>query len=141
MKIIDLFPTPVCQADLHRELTEGELKFFALEKEKERKINTGNSYSKNKYILNSPELSNLKKDLTDLVNAYLYEVWKPKYDVEAYITISWVNYTEQGQFHHRHAHSNSAISGVYYIDTDESDRILYVTPNPDQIRMRVEPSE
>ena len=141
MKITDLFPIPVCQTDLHRELTEDELKFFALEKEKERKINTGNSYSKNKYILNSPELSNLKRDLTDLVNAYLYEVWKPKYDVEAYITISWVNYTEQGQFHHRHAHSNSAISGVYYIDTDESDRILYVTPNPDQIRMRVEPSE
>ena len=141
MKIIDLFPTPVCQTDLHRELTEDELKFFALEKEKERKINLGNSYSKNKYILNSPELSNLKRDLTDLVNAYLQKVWKPKYNVEAYITISWVNYTEQGQFHHEHSHSNSVISGVYYIDTDESDTITYITPQHNKLTMRVEPTE
>ena len=141
MKITDLFPIPVCQTDLHRELTEDELKFFALEKEKERKINLGNSYSKNKYILNSPELSNLKKDLTDLVNEYLHNVWKPKYDVEAYITISWVNYTERGQFHHAHEHSNSAISGVYYIDTDENDTITYVSPQMNILRMKIAPTE
>ena len=141
MKIIDLFPMPICQTDLHRELTEDELKFFALEKEKERMVNMGNTFTKNKYVLNTPELSNLKRDLTDLVNAYLQKVWKPKYNVEAYITISWVNYTEQGQFHHEHSHSNSAISGVYYIDTDESDTITYITPQHNKLTMRVEPTE
>ena len=141
MNIIDLFPTPLCQTDLHRELTEDELKFFALEKKKERIINTGNTHTKNKYILDSPELSNLKKDLTDLTNAYLYEVWKPKYDVKAYITISWVNYTEKGEFHQPHVHSNSVISGVYYMDTDENDMIIYDNPQVNPLTMRVAPSE
>ena len=141
MRITNLFPMPICQTDLHRELTEDELKFFALEKEKERMVNMGNTFTKNKYVLNTPELSNLKKDLTDLVNEYLHNVWKPKYDVEAYITISWVNYTERGQFHHAHEHSNSAISGVYYIDTDETDKITFTNPNILPYTLDIHPNE
>ena len=50
MRITNLFPMPICQTDLHRELTEDELKFFALEKEKERMLNMGNTFTKNKYV-------------------------------------------------------------------------------------------
>ena len=45
--------------------------------------------------------------------------------IEIYITISWINYTETNQYHHAHSHPNSVISGVYYIETDESDTITF----------------
>ena len=57
------------------------------------------------------------------------------------ITISWVNYTETGQWHHSHAHANSIISGVYYIDTDDTDKIVFESPNTNQLTLRVESRE
>ena len=47
--------------------------------------------------------------------------------VKAYITESWLNFTEKGETHHRHNHPNSFISGVYYVSADENlDRINFV---------------
>ena len=73
-------------------------------------------------------MSDLKTDLTDIVNDYFQEVYQPEYDVKVYITISWVNYTESGQWHHAHFHSNSVISGVLYIDTNDEDTITFQNP-------------
>jgi len=39
--------------------------------------------------------------------------------IKAYITQSWLNYTQQNQFHHIHSHPNSFLSGVYYISCDD----------------------
>ena len=37
-------------------------------------------------------------------------------DIKPYITQSWLNYTEDNQYHHKHEHPNSIISGVVYLD-------------------------
>ena len=39
----------------------------------------------------------------------------PQDNVKLEITQAWVNYTKNGQYHHKHAHPNSIISGVFYI--------------------------
>ena len=53
---------------------------------------------------------------------------RPIDGIRTYITISWVNYTEQGEYHHEHSHPNSIFSGVYYIDADETDKITFTNP-------------
>ena len=47
-------------------------------------------------------------------------------NVKPYITQSWLNYTRANQFHHRHEHPNSFVSGVLYINADKAtDRINF----------------
>jgi uncharacterized protein (TIGR02466 family) len=53
-------------------------------------------------------------------------LYSPVWPVEAYITQSWLNYTKPGQFHHKHSHANSFLSGVLYVNADpEKDKIFF----------------
>ena len=66
--------------ELDRELTKKELDFFnrTQESKDNKVINEGNTLDYH-YILDNPELSELKKDLTEKVNLYFrsaYKVWK-----------------------------------------------------------------
>lgn len=42
---------------------------------------------------------------------------------EIYITQSWVNRSEPGQFHPKHKHPNSIISGVIFLDDNTGERL------------------
>jgi len=126
MDIYNLFPTAVGTSVRH--LTDSEKKFFEELKYTDRVKNAGNSYTKNIHVLDNPILKDLKIDLTDILNNYFQKVVEPRDGIEIYITISWVNYTEQGQYHHEHSHPNSIFSGVYYIEADETDKITFTNP-------------
>ena len=41
------------------------------------------------------------------------------------ITQSWLNLSRKGQWHHQHSHPNSLWSGVFYVEAEESDRIVF----------------
>ena len=112
MKINHLFPEPVCFSKLERPLTKQELKTLDKYK-KETKNNLGNTITISNYILENKTLKNLKKDLHKKVIDYFNEVVCTSNSIIPYITQSWLNYTEPGQFHHRHEHSNSYVSGVF----------------------------
>ena len=133
MDIYNLFPTAVGKSVRH--LTDTEKKFFEELKNTEIVKNAGNSFTKNIHVLDNPILKDLKIDLTDILNNYFQKVIEPIDGIETYITISWVNYTEQGEYHHEHSHPNSIFSGVYYIDADETDKITSI-PNELQIKLR-----
>ena len=122
-----LFPTPVMFTDLGREFTKEELDYVNSHgKEGMTNRNVGNVTSNNNYILEEPELAGLKEVVTKAINEYIKRVYKPKYEAEAYVTQSWLNYTAKGEFHHKHEHPNSFISGVLYIHTDETkDKITF----------------
>ena len=142
MKIEALFPVALGSTELDRELTKEELDFFKRTQEsKDRVTNHGNTHTNDHYILDNPELSELKKNLTEKVNLYFRDVYKIDEDIKIYITISWVNYTETGEYHHSHNHPNSVISGVYYIETDESDTITFSTPWLNKLTMYMNPTE
>ena len=122
-----LFPTPVMFTDIGRDFTKEELAFIDSHgKEGMTNRNVGNVTSNNNYVLEEPELSNLKQIVTDAINEYVTKVYKPKYEAKAFVTQSWLNYTKKGEFHHKHEHPNSFISGVLYINTDSTkDKITF----------------
>ncbi len=111
------FPTPIMVGRLDRDFTPEELAFINEQKNNTAK-NYGNKTSVNSYVLNSPELKELKEYVTLFIEAYVQTVYKPKEPIEMYITQSWLNYTAKGEHHHMHTHSNSFISGVLYIEAD-----------------------
>ena len=51
---------------------------------------------------------------------YFDKVICPTNPVVPYITQSWINYTTTDQYHHKHSHSNSVISGIFYISANQN---------------------
>ena len=126
--INNLFPTPIYMNNMDRPFTKQELQF--VEKQKNHcKNNSGNITSKDNYILNRKEFKNIKKFLDTTCKDYLNRIICPKNNIELYVTQSWLNYTEKNQYHHKHAHPNSVISGVLYFDCDKkNDKITFSNP-------------
>ena len=133
MQYHNLFPTTVGMVDIERELTEKEMKFILGQ---ERRPNMGNTTSVDNFVLKQKPLKDLNSFLIQSVNKYFDELYKPSTEVSLYITQSWINYTEPGQFHHKHAHPNSFVSGVFYIDSDNSkDRIYFYKDSYEQLKV------
>ena len=120
-----LFPTPVVFSSVDREFTEKELEFFKKSGETTYK-NEGNVTSLNRRIVDEPEMATIKAEIEKAVQHYMDKIVAAKPEVKAYITQSWLNFTSEKQWHHKHEHPNSFLSGVYYIDADEeNDKITF----------------
>lgn len=133
MNLFSLFPTAVGKFELDRELTKQELKFVS---DQERRPNMGNLTSVNNYVLREKPMKKLGEFLLESANKYFQEIYKPKDDVQLYITQSWLNFTEKGGFHHKHAHPNSFISGVFYVNADVTkDKIFFFNEGYKQINL------
>jgi len=131
-QINGLFPTPVYITKLTREFSENENQLVDDYKLKTYK-NAGNVTSMNDYILENEQFSNLKKELTDIVKDYYDKVISSSDNIEPYITQSWLNYTKPNEYHHTHAHPNSLVSGVLYINADkDNDKIFFHKNNKHQ---------
>ena len=123
--IQSIFPTPIYTTKINRGFTKQELQFVK-EQKKHCTNNQGNINTKDNYILNRKEFKNIKKFLDKHCKDYLDTVICPKNNIELYITQSWLNYTEANQYHHKHEHPNSVVSGVLYFDSDlKNDKILF----------------
>ena len=133
-----LFPTPVYITSIDRKFTKKELQF--VNKQKKYCVNNiGNIRTKDTHILNRSEFISIKKFIEEVCQSYLDNVVCPKQDIKIYVTQSWLNYTEQNQFHHEHSHQNSFASGVLYFDTDEdTDSIRFFNSTTDQIAPEID---
>ena len=118
VEIIGIFPQPVYMEQFKRSLSEEENKFIENQKKLTYK-NVGNFSSTESYVLEKKEMQKLKNDLLLGVNNFINKIICPLNKIEPYITQSWLNWTSKNEFHHIHAHPNSFISGVFYIDVDE----------------------
>jgi len=124
-----IFPTPIYISKLNRDLTNKELSFIDKTKLDTYK-NEGNTTSNDNYILNNKDFKNLKKELDFRVQDYFDKVISPSNNITSYITQSWLNYTETNQYHHKHTHPNSLVSGVFYINChEEHDKIKFFNDN------------
>jgi uncharacterized protein (TIGR02466 family) len=120
-----IFPTPIYISKLNRELTNKELLFIDKTKLDVYK-NSGNTTSNDNYILNQKVFKDLKKDLDFIIQDYFNKIISSSNNITPYITQSWLNYTETNQYHHKHQHTNSLVSGVLYINCDEKfDKIKF----------------
>ena len=93
--------------------------------------NVHNFATKETYILNKEKgLSNLKKFINNSIYTYVKHVIVGddynQDELNFRITQSWANLTKSSSFgHHKHTHSNSVISGVFYVKTNDDDSVTF----------------
>jgi uncharacterized protein (TIGR02466 family) len=132
-----IFPTPIYISKLNRDITTKELLFIDNTK-LDTYNNEGNTTSNDNYILNNKEFKFLKNELDLKVQDYFNKIISPSNNIIPYITQSWLNYTETNQYHHKHAHPNSLVSGVFYINCHkEHDKIKFFNDNYKTIKIEV----
>lgn len=122
MEVFSLFPTPIGKFILNEPLKKTELKFID---KFQQTPNAGNTTSSDKKILEYKELKRIRTFIQESIDTFFNEINKPSDKVKLRITQSWLNWTSTAQFHHRHAHPNSYYSGVFYITSDEDDKIIF----------------
>jgi uncharacterized protein (TIGR02466 family) len=131
--IENLFPRPVGTYKLDRELSGEEISFI---KNQDRRPNISNTTSTDNFILCHETMTNIRDFIESKLNEFFTTVYNPKHKVNLKITQSWCNYTEPGQHHHRHAHANSFVSGVFYPQaTKETDKIHFYRAGFEQIKL------
>ena len=122
MEIENLFPTAVGQLQKESCFSAKEKIFL---QELKYIPNKSNQISENNYLLDAPELSNLRQWIQEAVEEYFVKIYCPESEVNLRITQSWCNTTSKGKSHHEHTHPNSFVSGVFYIQTNADDRIQF----------------
>lgn len=133
MIIHNLFPTPVAKFELGRDFTSKENAFVA---EQPVHKNAGNATSNNHYVLRHDTLANLMSFVQTSVDEYVKAIYAPKEMVSLRVTQSWLNYTKPGEWHHKHEHPNSFISGVLYLKAArERDKIYFYRNSYQQIKL------
>jgi len=121
---------------LGRDLNEAEKSVLLSQ---EMRPNMGNATSAERFILRKEELSGLRSFIQKSINTYFEQIIAPSKEASLYITQSWVNYSEPGQWHHSHEHPNSILSGVFYVQSDdEKDRIYFENNSYQQIQFPTE---
>ena len=130
-----IFPTPLLFTNIDREFTKEELEFFD-EHAKSTYKNEGNLTSLDNYLARHAAMSTIAGEITAALQMYLDKIIVPQDDVKPYITQAWLNFTAENQFHHKHAHPNSYLSGVLYINADEeNDKITFYKEGYKQIKL------
>ncbi len=119
-RIMDLFPTPLYINNIDAPLINQQ-KNYLLNLPKIQ--NMGNLRSESGYIFEYPLFAELKKTINEHIKEYINIVY-PNSNLDVYITQSWANYTEPNQWHHKHSHPNSFISGVFYVNAIKNEDII-----------------
>lgn len=123
MIVHNLFPTPVAKFTLDRAFTTEELDFVD---QQPTHSNMGNTTSDDRYVLTHKTMAPVYDFVKSCVGTYLQNIYAPKNDVSLRVTQSWLNYSKPGEWHHRHAHPNSFVSGVLYMKAvKDSDKIYF----------------
>jgi uncharacterized protein (TIGR02466 family) len=119
-RIMDLFPTPLYINHIDESLINQQ-KHYLLNLPKI--LNMGNLRSESGYIFEYPLFTELKKTINEHIKEYVNIVY-PGSNLDVYITQSWANFTEPNQYHHKHSHPNSFISGVFYVNAIKNEDMI-----------------
>ena len=123
MSHLDLFAIPLYRTIIG-EPTESELKYLEGVPMTEGRSTALNS--ENLAILNTIQLRDLQGRVEKGLQEYQDHLGVDTAQVEMRITTSWLNRYHKGHSTHQHHHSNSIISGVYYLgDCDKSAPIQF----------------
>lgn len=124
--ITSIFPTAVGFYKDEEKPNDSELNFI---NNLQQRANPLNRTSADSYLFKQKKLQRIHKVCLKAAQDYFNRIFAPKTGCELYITQAWANYIGLNESHHRHSHSNSVISGVYYVNARaESDRIKFFNP-------------
>jgi uncharacterized protein (TIGR02466 family) len=132
--ITGIFETPIYQSNIDREFTDEEGYIFSHHLDLMMMKNESNAISINRYILDTPELKDLKAIIENKLNDFFKKIYSPADAVSLVITQSWLNLTKKGESHRKHRHANSFISGVLYLKSSKTlDKIIFHKDNYEQL--------
>lgn len=117
---MDLFPTPLYINHIDDPLINQQKNYLL---NLPKVLNMGNLRSESGYIFEYPLFAELKKTINEHIKQFVNTLY-PNSNIDVYITQSWANYTEPNQYHHKHSHPNSFISGVYYINAIKNEDMI-----------------
>ena len=112
-EVLELFPTPVLATTLPTSLSS-VIPWLFKQEMLDEEVDSPNygSRSKNSYILDELECTDLKKVILGTIKTYGDMLG---YDYNEYrFGQSWISFKHPGQHHTMHSHPNSLISGVFY---------------------------
>ncbi len=133
MNLYGIFPKPVAKFSLGRDFTTEEIAFVDSQP---THTNVGNTTSDDRYVLRHDTMKSLMEFTDSCVAHYLKSVFTPKHEVKLRVTQSWLNYSKEGQYHHKHAHPNSFVSGVLYMKAlKNKDKIHFYQEEYHQIKL------
>lgn len=134
-KVYPIFPTPIYKTQLKDIVSQKDLDIFKNKKQTCFK-NEGNFASRDTYILDN-SFPKLKEAFMININSYFKDIICTTNNITPYITQSWLNYTEEDQHHHHHSHSNSILSGVFYVSANKKhDSIKFYKPGSSAIQFK-----
>ncbi len=123
-EMMNLFAVPVVRSAINRSFTSDEMSFF--QEELRDPINAITNFSsRNKNVLNAPEMASLRAFIHSCLDNYLATVFSPANNVKLKVTQSWLTLSRKGDSHHSHVHPNSVVSGVLYINLAKDDGINF----------------
>ena len=119
-QITPLFAIPLYRSSIPEidVITKKKLINFEYEVSEDNGLPITHQETAERFILNRPEFSKLKKHVQDKIDHFLYEILEVERSLRWEITTSWVNRVPPGGYSSLHWHSNSLISGVVYIETN-----------------------
>jgi len=132
-QVLPLFSNPVYVAELgepSQRATE-----FCKTAEYVRYAADNGWVSKNKYVLEAEPLAETRAVILREINTFLHEVLALEKDKTFYITNSWIQKISIGDWTHAHAHENSLLSGVYYVNVYEDSGDFYLEKTFDKMNL------
>jgi uncharacterized protein (TIGR02466 family) len=116
--VYPLFSTPLYKTNLER--SDTDVRSFTYTQNFKFLEQVKNGYiSENVYVLEALELKQLKGEIQNNVNFFVYDVLGVDKSIEFNITNSWIMKHETGHWSQEHFHNNSLITGIYYHDVRE----------------------
>jgi uncharacterized protein (TIGR02466 family) len=116
--LLPLFSTPIYSVVFNEDQMTNKSDLINY---KFKRLEIDNGYiSDSLHILDEPEFAELKNNILDELEFYTREVLKVSKEIEFYITNSWVMKHSKGDWSHPHAHLNSILSAVLYLDVNEN---------------------
>jgi uncharacterized protein (TIGR02466 family) len=134
-----LFPIPVYKKNIGRELNAGEIKYSDINSWQTQQ-GSDNLRATSTSVLDIPAFFGVKTFIQSCINDYVKEILSPTTNTQLYITQSWINFNRYGDKHHQHFHSNSILSGSFYLNVCAKDMIFYVSPIKHHIHITKNPN-
>ena len=116
-----LFPAAaVLQLNIEREITPTESK---LALDLKASLNDLGRFSSNQQVLNEPAMLDIKAFIHKGLKQYMSTVLGASEEIHT--TLSWFSYLKEGMQHGEHHHPNSFLSGVFYLDVNPGDLLMF----------------
>lgn len=122
--MLNMFATPLYRSSLERSFNAAESAFFRESMQDPIKA-IGNWSSRNKFLLNAPQMQEIREALQAHLDNYFRIVFDTSNEATLKITQSWLTLSRRGESHHPHTHPNSIASGVLYINLAQEDGIYF----------------